>query len=237
MTTQPAIDRVGTANIRVTLSLEEAIAALLHVLEVGRPGLLGVQEWGHPLVRLPDGYLMARAGGGGPVVYQGERYRLHGIRGVVIAAAQDVGHLAGRRDHLGASILTVAIFDDQETDEAATLANMHLTAEVQLGKVYRADPDHRLRVERHKDERRGIRHELAAVAGAAYLVGDTNFDGMKVAGMRSCWDSAPHLEGAGTLGGRTPDYVYGRGRATHVQVIPTASDHDAVVATYPRRNA
>lgn len=253
-------DRVGSANIRVTLTDAQADAALRKVLADGDPGLLGVQEWDGPTPPAND--LTARAvtdprletvtrvshrrwarpdhadGPCGPVVYDGSRYGLLTIRGVTIAKAGLMGRLPGRRDGLPASVATLAIFEDEVLGGQAALIDAHLTAEVQHGRGYWADATHAARVRRHKQERAGLRtlarRQLAA-GRRVYVVADTNFDGMPLPPLTACWEGHPHAEGTGTLGSRTPDYVYAADDAAAVQIIPTASDHDAVVATYHRQ--
>lgn len=234
-----ALIAVGTANVRDTLPEARAFATVNRVLEVAEQRLhipvliLGLQEWKWGTPNLPKGYLFARPkGGGGPFVFDVRRLQLDSIDGVPLAPAGHVGHLAGRKSDLPESIATVAewTFEDESS---LTGTDFHLTAEVQKGKGYRTDPAHALRVARHKVERHALHHELTTQRGRRFAVGDSNFDGMLLPPLVSCWVGHDRAEAAGTLGDRTPDYVYAEDRAHEVTVIRDMSDHDAGVATYP----
>lgn len=239
------VDVVGTANIADWISDAEAERAL--TIFIGEhPELAGLEEWGVSRDRILERLLAhtllkwARPAGGrgGPVLYDGSRYQLLHCRGVVIAKAGFMGHLPGRRDTLPPSYATVAVFQDEVLDEEVTLVVIHLTAEVQVGARYRPDSDHAERVRRHRKERRGASRVVRAQQRAGrrvYVVGDTNFDGMPLPPLTPCWAGHAAQEKAGTLGGRTVDYVYAPDRATTVRVIKTPSDHKAVVATYRRQ--
>lgn len=265
------VDKVGTSNIRVTLSDKDAEQTLRHVLSVGRPDVLGVQEWDGPTpdldlqrrmgvgndatlakvaaqVHRDTGatYRFARPkGGGSPVVWDDEKLDLLHITNRVIAPAQAMGFIPGRRTKLGPSVVTIAVFRDRRTQARKVVVNFHLTAEVQVGKGYRADRLHRPRVRRHQRERLALQALAVTLATdvhvggvpetRVYEVGDGNFDGMKVAPLVACWVGHPQKEADGTLGKRTVDYVYGPDRAESVDVVVTRSDHDSVIATYRYR--
>jgi hypothetical protein len=109
----------------------------------------------------------------------------------------------------------------------------HLTAEIEDATHggYKTDLKHRLRVMRHKREKRrlGKRARWHQKRGAeVYVLGDTNFNRMPLGGFVSCWDN----RSGGSLGWRAVDIVYSDRPARRVQTISTHSDHDAVVATY-----
>lgn len=255
-----AVDRVGSVNAYVVLSDDQAEQLLRTVLRVLAPGLCSIQEWDGPT---PDLHTAGRqsidvdvliehvtkgthlrfvrpVGGGGPQVYDSSRYDLQKCYAETLVPAGFVGHLAGRKDRLPASLATVGLYFDGILNERVALIGPHLTAEVQKGKSYRTDAAHRLRVLRHRRERRALRllvRRLQRKGWRVYVAGDTNFDGMPLAPLVSCWVNHQHAEAAGTLGARTPDIVYGPEKAADVETLPTRSDHDAVVAVYPRRAA
>lgn len=251
-------DRVGTINAFVELTDAQAEQLLRRYLRLLEPDLAGVNEWDGPkpdldalrshehdvddmLERSLDGtrYRFRRpAGGGNPVIWNGEKRRLLSIGRVQLAGAQDVGRLPGRKTHLPASTATVAIFENLVLGGREALDVMHLTAEVQKGAGYRTDKAHAPRVNRHKHERAELEELVLRQQRAGLLtrvVGDTNFDGMKLPPLVSCWEGHSRAEAKGTLAHRTVDQVYGPGRASDVETLETLSDHDAVVATYPRK--
>lgn len=236
-------DRVGTCNALVKLADAQAVQLLLGVLRDGAPGLLGLQEWDGPapdLSRTHWRFARPREGGG-PQVYDASRYDLQSIDAVELVPAGKVGHLPGRKDNLPASIATVGRYVDELLDERVALVNFHFTAEVQdVHGDYRLDQDHRARVFRHKAERRALRRltvKLKRKNDRVYVVGDANFHRMLFAPLTSCWDDHPREEAAGTLGNRTPDYVFAPQKSSRVIRITTRSDHKTVVAVYPRRAA
>jgi hypothetical protein len=248
------IDKVGTANIKDTLSDAEADAALWAVLRYA-PQLLGLEEWDgpNPLSSAPaslsrdvrleralkdSGYKFTRPrGGGNPVIYGSTRYGLLNCYGALLHKAGWVGALPGRKSTLPASVATVALFADLVLGGTTALVVIHLTAEVQGGRGgrYLLDPRHALRVLRHRRERRAARLLVLGLRREGHrvrVVGDTNFDDMPLPPLTSCWVGNDREEAAGTLGWRTVDYVYAEQPAARVHVIPNASDHDAVVAEY-----
>lgn len=251
------VDVIGTANIEVTLTDEQADAALWVVLRHA-PQLLGVEEWDGPKPALNGdawteakgdsrlakilantGYKWARPRtGGNPIVYASKRYGLLNCYAELLHKASFAGHLAGRKSMLPASRATVGIFEDLVLGGTDALVVIHLTAEVQnAAGNYRLDAAHALRVVRHRIERRKVRLlvlELRRAGHRVKVVGDTNFDGMPLPPLVPCWDEHAKAEATGTLGSRTVDYVYADKPASRVTIIPTASDHDAVVAEYPR---
>lgn len=251
-------DRVGTCNAYVVLTNDQAEALLRGYLRNLEPELAGINEWDGPkpdltalakrqavvdrhLERVTDAThfrYMRPPGGGNPVVWNSSRYRLLEIHRVELVGAEFVGHLPGRKSRLPATTATLAIFEDLVLGGQVALIVIHLTAEVQVGKDYRTDLAHRLRVRRHKRERRAVEQlvrDQERAARPVRVVGDTNFDGMTLPPLTSCWAGHTRAEAAGTLGRRTVDYVFARGHSSDVQTLPTRSDHDAVVAIYPRK--
>lgn len=247
-----SVDRIATANIRVTLSDQEAERALRTVIRDGNPELVAIQEWdaGDPFGESDPPVLrsgaveqaMRRIGGfwdfdrhpagGGPFAWNVQRYGLERIRLHVLAPQQFVGKLPGRKSVLPPSKAVAARFTDEELGESVVCINAHLTAEVQNRTgAYHSDAQHRLRVQRHRKERRALRRlawRYKAAGHKVYICLDGNFDGLTLRGFRSCWKGRP----GGTLGARAVDIVFATREASDVRTIDTRSDHDAVVAVY-----
>lgn len=246
-------DRPGTCNIKVDLSDADAEQVLKRFLHVGHPQLAGILEWDGPKPdlnpRVTDErlqkatadtrYRFARPrDAGSPQVYDAVRYHLMSMLPVRLVGAEFVGHLPGRKSRLGPSTASVGIYEDRLLGGEATCIAAHLTAEVERGGGYRTDLAHRLRVRRHKRERRALarlvrKHQERG--RRVYVVGDFNYDGMALEPLVACWVGHKRAEQSGTLGNRSVDYVYAEDRAMSVQVIPTKSDHDGVVAVYRRK--
>jgi hypothetical protein len=156
------------------------------------------------------------------------------------AGAEWVGHLIGRKDQLPASIATEVVLDDlkrRDRDGAITVVeNYHLTAEIQDMKSpdhgYKKDLAHRLRVMRHKREKRRLgrrsRMQQRRPGREVYPMGDSNFDGMQLGGFTSCWTDRR----GGTLGPRAVDIVFADAVPFKLWTVETPSDHDALVVTY-----
>ena len=226
--------RVATANIRVTLDHLQAAQALNDVLSMN-PDLGGLQEFGSSrdsLLKAASGYDYARNSiGGGPVFWRRDRYGLLRCRAVRLSRAEFVGNLAARKSRLPASWATVAILSDDDTGAEPAVVNFHLTAEVQYGGGYRTDRAHRLRVWRHKREVRRLMRlarRLRRRGRPVYLLGDTNFDGLKLRGLTSCWEGRDGK----TLGGRAVDVIFADRKPRAVRTVKTASDHRGVIADY-----
>ncbi|HYF71835.1 MAG TPA: hypothetical protein VD864_03385 [Nocardioides sp.] len=170
------------------------------------------------------------AEGGGPIVYTDRFSALH-CRAVTLARREFVGHLPGRKNRLPASIANLTVLHDDQTGGELAVINFHLTAEVQSGGKYRRDLAHRLRVQRHKRERRRLSREVRRQqrrGREVFALGDTNYHGMPLPPLRSCWRGR---EG-GTLGHRAVDVVYAGTEADVVRTVVTGSDHRAVVVAY-----
>lgn len=236
------VDVVASANIKDTLPVGVADGAVNKVL-LHKPVLLGLQEWSRGAPACIDGtvYRYVRSsGGGGPVIYNANRFELLNTRTKVLAGAGFVGKLPGRRSTLSESRAAVYVFADELGMEDVALVNIHLTAEVQKGKGYLHDLAHRLRVARHKLERLHLRLLVRRLSRRhrVYVVGDTNYDGMSLKPLTSCWENWPKAEATGTLGHRSVDYVFAPDHPLAApRQVSTASDHDAIVVTYFRRKS
>ena len=226
--------RVITANVPIRkLSPDQRARALKTILD-RHPHYVGLQEWGEDLLLAGAerrGFGRARAKGGPPILFDLGRTGLLRVHPRRLARAEMVGHLVGRKSRLPASIATEAIFEDDELGEGAVI-DAHLTAEVQRDGTYRTDLAHRLRVMRHRRERRRLRrrvqHHLSKGRWVRVTV-DGNFDGLELPPLISCWDGRRDV---GTLGKRTVDIVFGDQAAEGVEEFHTGSDHLAVEATY-----
>jgi hypothetical protein len=226
---------VATANVQCTLGAAQAGAALATVL-AHQPDLVALQEWGLARRRLldSDGYDWSAPLIGGCVVgYRRDRYRLRRRRTVRLSAA-------GRADNPGQRlglepfrVATAALLDDLETGRPVAMISFHCTPGVQAGAAYRVDRP-RL-VARHRAEVARLTRLVAELGVAGHVVhaaGDSNFHGLRIDGLTSCWSG--HESMPGTWGERRRiDDVFGPGQAARVELVSTPSDHRAVVVTRP----
>ncbi len=231
--------RVLSMNERDTISFDVARDDLLRVLDQANPDLFGLQEWARsrdPILGL-SGYSHARGPkGGGPVGWTEAKFHLRAARSIRLAGTEFVGHLPGRRSRLGPSWCTEVVLNDVPGDRPdgsqTVVLNYHLTAEVQVSAGYRKDASHRLRVMRHKREKRrlGRRARMHLRRGRRVIaLGDSNYAGMQLGGFVSCWDG----HHGGTLGGRAVDIVFATAApAGKPRTFKTHSDHLAVAVTY-----
>jgi hypothetical protein len=241
---------VSTANVLRGLPSEEAGDSLDKVL-AHHPDIVGLQEWGLrrlPILRgtgavrvvpgrLPA--LPARNGGayswcasvlGGCVVgARSDRFVVVKSR----LALLDPPGRAERPDRwLGIEpprFAMVATYDDRATGERTSVVSFHLVARVQSGADYREDW---LRlVARHRHEVRALQKvvdEERERSDDVYAVGDSNFDGLRLRGLRSAWEDRDR---PGTLGRRSVDDVFATAPAASVHLVDTPSDHRALVVT------
>lgn len=232
-------DRVATVNVFTGLNDEDAEAAVRAVLLLA-PGLVSLHEWGSnrrailQRIAKTTRYRWARPEkGGGPELWDSDRYGLQRCGAIRLARAEWVGHLIGRKPRLPDSWMTECVFEDEFGGPQVVTLGWHLTAEVQLGADYRKDWKHRLRVWRHKREvrriRRRQRHHIRK-GRVVYSKGDGNFDGLRLPPLHSCWENHP----GGTLGPRAVDVVAGPTPAKSVRVVRTKSDHGHPVANFTR---
>lgn len=226
--------RVITANVPIRKMSPDQRAHVLALILDRTPHYAGLQEWGEDILLAGAerrGYGRARARGGPPILFSLDRTGLLHVHGRRLARAEMVGHLVGRKSRLPASIATEAIFEDDLLGKGVVI-NAHLTAEVQRDGSYRMDVAHRLRVMRHKRERRRLsrraRHHRSKGRWVKVTI-DGNFDGLELRPLISCWDGRRKT---GTLGHRSVDIVFADQPARSVDTFVTGSDHRAVEATY-----
>jgi endonuclease/exonuclease/phosphatase family metal-dependent hydrolase len=241
---------VATANILYTLGRDDARTALRQVLEAG-PDLVGLQEW-YVLrlgllretgdVRLVPGprvgatvdpayHWVSAVAGGNVVGARADRFDLIGARAPLVS-------WFGRSDRPDRFLhteppreATVGVFRDRATGGTVAVVSYHLTPGVERDGEYRADRP--LISARHRGEIRRLERlvaELQRRGHTVYAVGDSNFHGIRLAGLTSAWEGRE--EHPGTIGTATRklDDVHGPGPATEVTLLTTPSDHRAVVA-------
>lgn len=246
---------VATANVLCTLDAADARRALRLVLDAG-PDLVGLQEWQLPRLRLlresgtvrlvpapgrlarrtapAAGYLwFAPLVGGCAVGMRAERFEPVSATVRLLSPVRR-GDRADRGFGIEpARVATVCVVRDREDGRTLSLVDFHLTPGVQARGVYREDRP-RL-VARHRREVRVLERLVAeqqALGHEVYAVGDSNVDGLRLAGLTSAWAGRP--DGGGTLGPRRRvDDVHGPGPATSVTLLSTPSDHRAVLAVRP----
>jgi hypothetical protein len=130
-------------------------------------------------------------------------------------------------------VATVAVYRDLLVDRTVCLVNFHLVSGVQSAGHYRSDRP--LLVERHRHELQVLNalvREQLDLGHVIHATGDSNFDGLRIAGLTSAWEGRKHA--AGTLGpSRKVDDVHGPGPAEAVTMVSTASDHRAIVVRRP----
>jgi hypothetical protein len=127
-------------------------------------------------------------------------------------------------------VVTLAVWRDLRNDRIVSVVNYHLTPRVQGKGRYRQDRP--LLVARHRAEVRHVERLVGQELGlgrVVYALGDSNYDGLRLAGLTSAWEGRE--DETGTLVGsrRKIDDVHGPGAATSVTLLTSASDHRAVV--------
>ena len=238
---------VATANVLRSLSRHDAATSLEAVL-ARRPDIVGLQEWGitrwallgeSGRVRVVPGWRRSSATDGYlwcVPVYGGCSVGVRAERFDLVDARLSLLGTPGRADNparpLGLEpprVATVVRLEDREAPRRRSVICFHLVPGIQRGGSYREDRPGLVARHRHEvralevlvDHERGWSDEVCAL-------GDSNYDGLALSGLTSAWDGRSR---PGTLGGRTIDDVFGAGPATHVELVTTASDHAAVIAT------
>ena len=243
---------VASANVLYTLPRSDAATTLTQVLE-GAPDLVGLQEWYVSRLRLlrqfgdvgvvpgwrigvrePAYHWVLAVAGGNVVGARADRFEPVSSRAPFLSGI-------GRSDRpdrfLGLEPpreVTIGVFRDREEDRTVAMMSYHLTPGVECGAAYRSDRP-RLR-RRHKSEVRRLERLIGEHQQAGHIVyaaGDSNFEGLRLAGLTSAWEGRD--DHPGTIGETTRkvDDVHGPGPARAVTLLTTPSDHRAVLATHP----
>lgn len=243
---------VATANVRCTLTAVGARLALREVL-ASAPDLVGLQEWSPRRWRLlgetgrvglvpqagaalgsprgpGDGYLWNAPLLGGCVVgARADRYELLRCRARLLSGP-------GRADRDGqvlglepGRLATAAVYRDRHSGRTVALVAYHLVSGVQVAGAYRRDrPRLADRHRREVDRLRLLVEALLAEGHVVHAVGDSNFDGLRLPGLTSAWET--RADAPGTLGPRRHvDDVHGPGPAVTVVPVRTPSDHVALL--------
>ena len=241
---------VATANILFELSRDDARTALSRVLET-EPDLVALQEWyvarlrllrEFGSVRLAPGFnigvwnpayqWVSAVAGGNVVGARADRFEPVSARAVFLSGI-------GRSDLPDRFLrleppreVTVGVFRDRVGGRTVALLSYHLVPGVQADGEYRADRP-RL-VGRHRSEVFRLEQliaELQQAGHTVYAAGDSNFDGLRLAGLSSSWEGRE--DHPGTIGSATRkvDDVHGPGPADDVALVTTPSDHRALVTT------
>lgn len=225
---------VATANVLRDLRSADARAALDGILE-HRPDLIGLQEWGPKRWRVlrehRDYRWRTALLGGCTVGVRRERYDVLGFHRLLLSRPG----FADKPDRpFGLEpprLATLARLHDRVTGRTVVFVDYHLVPGVQWEGEFRTDRP-RL-VARHRAEARRLEVLIAreqAQGQVVVAVGDSNFSGLRLAGLTSAWDGYADLP-ATLDDGRTVDDVFGPGRPVDVQLLHNPSDHRAVIAT------
>jgi hypothetical protein len=241
---------VGTANVLCTLDAADAGAALDDLL-AHEPDLLGLQEWGprrYPLLRrrgevrllpgrVPRGSRtasytwLAAAVGGCAVGARSDRFRPTGAKVRLLSGPGRADPGSRELPVRPPRFAVVATYRDLVDGSTLAFVDYHLMPAVQARGRYR--PDRPLLVGAHRQEARALDRIVAehqALGHLVYAVGDSNFDGFRLAGLTSAWEGRG--DGQGTFGRRRIDDVHGPARAESVSLLTNASDHKALLARF-----
>ena len=247
---------VASANILYTLPARDARTALGQVL-AHEPDLVGLQEWyvsrlrllrefgdvrvvpalGTRVLKRPPGpayHWISAVAGGNVVGARASRFHPVSWR---VAFVSGFGRSDRPDRALGIEpprVVTIGIFRDREVDRTVATMSYHLTPGVEHAAAYIRE---RPRLERrHRSDVRRLEELIAEHQRAGhvvYAVGDSNFDGLRLAALTSSWEGREHRPGTIGRGTRKLDDVHGPGPASRVTLLTTPSDHKAVVAVRP----
>jgi len=244
-----AVTRVASVNMKTTVPGPEAEAGLRSVLELD-PEIVALQEWGGarryailnklgrfsiypqsrsllpllPTYRPGEGYLWTRpVGGGGVIGFAATRFEIRWVNTRILVGPGRVDVVPGYRTNLGPSLVNVTIAYDNLIRDEVVVIDYHLTTHVQASGSYR--PEVPKRVARHQAEVAKLQTIAAGHVRAGrrvYVIGDSNYHGLQLDGLVSCWDGVPRVAG-GTHGPRRIDII-------HSQHAPGGGDGDGIVA-------
>lgn len=224
---------VATANVLGSLPRGEALAAVAAVLE-REPDLVLLQEW-YPRRRglldtFGDWTWFQPLVGGCAVGARRERYAVLSRRSHPLSRP-GLSDRHGRLRLEPGRAATVARHRDLATGATVAVVDYHLVSQVQRHDAYREHDRPRL-VARHRSEAAAVERLVArAAADTTYAGGDANLHGFALPGLVSLWAARP--DAPGTLGPRRRvDDLHSETGPLEVELVETASDHRAVVATY-----
>lgn len=243
--------RVASANILYKLGWRGAREALRQVVVEG-PDLVGLQEWyisrlallretgtvrtvpGLPVTlprRRPPGYHWVSSVACGNVVgARADRFDLVEAKAVLLSG---IGKSDRPDRNFGTEpprLVTVGVFADGLVDRTVAMMSYHLAPGVEHAGAYIEDrPLLRARHEQEVARLQVLIAQHQRAGHVVYAVGDSNFHGLRLAGLTSSWDGRE--DDPGTIGSRTRklDDVFGPGPATSVRLLHTPSDHRAVL--------
>lgn len=248
---------VVSANVLYTMGWQDARTTLRQVFDE-EPDLIGLQEWYAVRIGLLRQSGTVRTVPGLPFTVPLPRQRPPVFRWVSsLACGNVVGARADRYDLLDADavllsgigrsdrpdrllatepprFVTVGVFRDRRTERTVAMMSYHLAPGVEKRGAYIEDrPIMRARHELETARLEALIAEHQAAGHVVYAVGDSNFDGYRLAGLTSAWEGRE--DAPGTIGSRTRklDDVFGPGPASSVRLLHTPSDHRAVVAVHP----
>lgn len=229
---------VAYHNIFVGLNRFEAREALESVLEAN-PDLVGLGEWGPNrmgILAREDEYEWVKPGASYPPIgAKKSRYRKVSSRGVTLAEGRPVDKKPGKpsRGFLPDNHATVVVWEEIETGHIVTTVCFHLPSGTEAHGAWRrlaGSLTRRARMAREaKRKLRKIARNQWSRGRRVYIMGDTNFDQMKLLPLISCWKGRTARS---THGSRTIDEIYAQRRATRAITLRTHSDHKAVIASY-----
>jgi len=215
----------------------------LHLVLVTRPDIVGLGEWAPNRRRFlaeHDDYMWIKPGSSYPPVgARKDRYRCFTAHGVTLAKGRPVEKKPGKpsRGFLPDNHATVVVWEEIETGHMVTTVCFHLPSFIEAGGVWRRVAGvltKRARMAREaKRKLRKIAKAHWARGRRVYLLGDSNFDEMRLSPLTSCWKGR---KPRATHGRRTIDVVYAQQPAKHTITLATPSDHKAVVAYYPEES-
>jgi hypothetical protein len=228
--------RVATANVLRDITRAQAAAALASVLDHD-PDLVGLQEWGLRRRGLVDAHpawsWITPAYGENAVGFRASRYTLLGWRHAFLGGLALADRGVRSVPVLPPRTATTVRLHDRLAEREVVVVCYHLVPAVERHGAYRDDRPRLVR--RHRTESRrldGVVGRALARGAQVHAMGDSNFDAFAVAGLVSAWEGRRDLP-VSTYGsaGRKIDDVFGPGPATDVQLVPSESDHVALVVS------
>lgn len=211
-----------------------------------------VQALVRRLTRAPwqpgTGYVSVRPilGPTGPMIFRADRYEITRVYAHTLTGRYRVKPTKRHpKPWKPPNRVTVVETIDHATGRPTAFIDYHLNAGVQTGNgKYRKGKADRARVRGHQAQVAALDKLTLDYKGRGfdvYDLGDSNFDGLRIAGVTSAWAGRPHdRRGTHGKGHRKIDDVHGPGPAVNVDVVRYPNpkiDHAAVVADRHREIA